>query len=155
MVSPFNSHLRGVYRLPLRATQGFLTSLLQLMDIPAEEPSLQHLLPPPAGPGVVIGRTASAGARHLVADATGLQVFGEGEWKVRQHGDGRRHTGRKLHVAVDEATHEIVATLATPNAVGDGEVLPALLDQVAEPIEQVSADGSYDARACHEAIAQC
>lgn len=104
---------------------------------------------------LAIGRTASAGARHLVADATGLQVFGEGEWKVRQHGDGRRHTGRKLHVAVDEATHEIVATLATPNAVGDGEVLPALLDQVAEPIEQVSADGSYDARACHEAIAQC
>ena len=37
----------------------------------------------------------------------------------------------------------------------DGEVLPELLAQVPEPLEQVSADGSYDTRACHAAIAQC
>ena len=44
---------------------------------------------------------------------------------------------------------EIVATLATTHTVGDGEVLPNLLDQVPEPIAQVSADGSYDSRTWH------
>lgn len=146
--------LKAVYRLPLRATQGFLTSLLQLMDIPLRSPHYSTWCRRQQALEVAIGRPASAGARHLVVDATGLKVFGEGEWKVRQHGYGRRRTWRKLHVAVDEATHEIVATLATTNAVGDGAVLPELLEQVAEPIEQVLADGSYDTRACHEAIAQ-
>jgi hypothetical protein len=66
----------------------------------------------------------------------------------------KRRTWRKLHVAVDESTQEIVAALATTHAVGDSEVLPGLLDQVPEPIDQVSADGSYDSRDCHKAIAQ-
>lgn len=73
---------------------------------------------------------------------------------MRQHGYSKRRTWRKLHVAVDEAIQEIVATLATTNAMGDSEVLPNLLDQVPEPIAQVSADGSYDSRACHEAIVE-
>jgi hypothetical protein len=28
----------------------------------------------------------------VVADSTGLKVFGEGEWQVRQHGAGKRRT---------------------------------------------------------------
>ncbi|MRE66012.1 IS5/IS1182 family transposase, partial [Klebsiella quasipneumoniae] len=27
---------------------------------------------------------------HLVIDSTGLKVFGEGEWKVKKHGQERR-----------------------------------------------------------------
>lgn len=146
--------LKAVYRLPLRATQGFLTSLLQLMQVPLTTPHYSTCCRRQAMLDVSIPRTVSAGARHLVVDSTGLKVFGEGEWKVRQHGYSKRRTWRKLHVAIDEATQEIVATLATTNAVGDGEVLPELLAQVPEPLEQVSADGSYDTRACHAAIAQ-
>ncbi|EGU29506.1 hypothetical protein VIBRN418_14831 [Vibrio sp. N418] len=30
--------------------------------------------------------------QHLAIDATGLKVYGEGEWKVKKHGtDGKRH----------------------------------------------------------------
>jgi IS5 family transposase len=146
--------LKAVYGLPLRATQGFLSSLLGLVQVPLTSPHYSTCCRRQARLEVMISRTVSAGARHLVVDSTGLKVFGEGEWKVRQHGYSKRRTWRKLHVAVDEATHEIVATLATTNAVGDGEVLPELLDQLPEPIEQVSADGAYDTRACHETIAQ-
>ena len=146
--------LKGVYGLPLRATQGLLTALLQLMHVPLSSPHYSTCSRRQQTLAVAIPRTASAEARHLVVDTTGLKVFGEGEWKVRQHGYSKRRTWRKLHVAVDEATQEIVATLTTTNAVGDGEGLPRLLDQVAGPIEQVSADGSYDTRLCHEAIAQ-
>ncbi|KAF1010945.1 MAG: hypothetical protein E5299_01529 [Burkholderia gladioli] len=33
---------------------------------------------------------------HLVVDSTGLKVYGEGEWKVRQHGYSQRRTWRKV-----------------------------------------------------------
>ncbi|MBL4557801.1 MAG: transposase [Rhodobacteraceae bacterium] len=38
---------------------------------------------------------------HLAVDATGLKVYGEGEWKVRVHGKDKRRVWRKLHLAVD------------------------------------------------------
>jgi len=28
----------------------------------------------------------------VVVDSTGLKIFGEGEWKVREHGVGKRRT---------------------------------------------------------------
>ncbi|KAF1004602.1 MAG: hypothetical protein E5299_02359 [Burkholderia gladioli] len=33
---------------------------------------------------------------HLVVDSTGLKVYGEGEWKVRQHGYSKWRTWRKV-----------------------------------------------------------
>ena len=36
-------------------------------------------------------------ATHLVVDATGLKVFGEGEWKQRKHCKSQRRIGCKLH----------------------------------------------------------
>jgi len=44
---------------------------------------------------------------HVVVDSTGLKVFGEGEWKVRQHGYSKRRTWRKLHLAIDASNQEI------------------------------------------------
>ena len=46
-------------------------------------------------------------ALHLVIDASGLKIFGEGEWQVRQHGRIKHRTWRKLHLGVDERTGEI------------------------------------------------
>jgi hypothetical protein len=54
---------------------------------------------------------------------TGVNVYGEGEWKVRQHAVGKRRTWRKLHFGVDEATLEIVIVVASANDVSDAEAL--------------------------------
>uniref|UniRef100_UPI00399991D5 transposase n=1 Tax=Shewanella indica TaxID=768528 RepID=UPI00399991D5 len=54
-------------------------------------------------------RNPSRGAvAHVVVDATGLKVYGEGEWKMRKHGKEKRRVWRKLHLAIDAATHEII-----------------------------------------------
>lgn len=45
----------------------------------------------------------------LVINSTDLKVFGEGEWKVSKHGHDKRRVWRKLHLAVDPVTHDIVA----------------------------------------------
>jgi IS5 family transposase len=91
-------------------------------------------------------------ARPVVIDSTGVKVDGEGEWKTRQHGVAKRRTWRKLHLALDEATGEILAVVASGNDTADCEVLSRLLEQIEDDIEQVSADGAYDTHACHNAI---
>jgi hypothetical protein len=81
-----------------------------------------------------------------------VKVYGEGEWKTRQQGVSKRRTWRKLHLGVDEATGEIVAMVVTTNDVGDGQVLPDLLEQIADELVQVSTDGAYDHRHCYDEI---
>jgi len=91
-------------------------------------------------------------SRHVVIDSTGLKIFGEGEWKVRQHGYDKRRTWRKLHLGIDESTQEIVASTVTTNDIKDSQVLGELLEQVDESIDQVSADSAYDSFECYQQI---
>ena len=51
-------------------------------------------------------------------DSTGLKLFGQGEWQEAKHGQARRSC-RKLHLALDTDTGEIVASLLTGNDVDD------------------------------------
>ncbi|MCA3916452.1 IS5 family transposase, partial [Vibrio vulnificus] len=75
------------------------------------------------------------------------------EWKVKKHGtDGKRRVWRKLHLAVDTGTHEIVAAELSLSNVTDAEVLPNLLKQTRRRIIEISGDGAYDTRDCYEAI---
>ena len=60
----------------------------------------------------------------------------------------RRRVWRKLHLAADTDTHEIIAAELTLSGVTDAEVLPNLLKQTHE----ISGDGAYDTRECHRAI---
>ena len=94
----------------------------------------------------------TGGKRHVVVDSTGVKVYGEGEWKTRQHGISKRRTWRKLHLAVDEATGEILASAVTDNSCHDGEMLGGLLDDIKDPISQVDADGAYDTGYCYDFI---
>jgi hypothetical protein len=93
-------------------------------------------------------------SRHLAVDSTGVKVHGEAEWKVRQHGVGKRRTWRKPHYCTDEATLEFVSVVANTNDVSDAEALPDLLQDVPGGIEQVSADGAYDQRKCYDTLNQ-
>ena len=99
-------------------------------------------------------KTKTRGAiEHLAIDSTGLKVYGEGEWKVKKHGtDGKRRVWRKLHIAVDTHSHEIIAAELSLSGVTDAEVMPNLLKQTHRKIRNISGDGAYDTKACHEAV---
>lgn len=147
--------LREIYHLPLRATQGFIGSVLQLMGLGhLPVPDYSTLCRRAQRLQVPLDSVSGKGAVHLVVDSTGCKVFGEGEWKVRQHGYGKRRTWRKLHLGVNESDGEIKAALFTTNSMSDSEALPGILEQVEEPIEQLSGDGGYDKRSCYRAVAQ-
>ena len=107
--------LKAVYRLPYRQTVGFGQSVMDLL-----------------------------GAGVRVPDYTGLKVYGEGEWKVRQHSYSKRRTWRKLHLSVDEHSQEIQALVLSEAEVDDAAAGQQLLRDTPGEIEQLSGDGSYD-----------
>jgi len=93
--------------------------------------------------------------RHIVIDATGLRVYGAGEWYVHKHRGGRRRIWRTLHLGVDEHTKEIVAVESTASHVHDSLMLPSLLMQIPGRVYQVFGDGAYHTKVCYESIGQC
>jgi IS5 family transposase len=144
--------LQEIYHLGLRQTEGLMESIGELLHLEVAIPDYTTLSRRRATLEIVLPRTRSLEALHVVVDSTGVKVFGEGEWKVRQHGYTYRRTWRKVHVGVDEASGEIVAAVVTTNNYSDSQLLPDLLAQVDEPLRQVSGDGGYDKRNCYEAI---
>jgi IS5 family transposase len=144
--------LQEVYHLGVRQTEGLLESLGELLCLDVAIPSYSTLSRRRAALEIVLPRTRRKEALHVVVDSTGVKVFGEGEWKVRQHGYTYRRTWRKVHLGIDEASGEIVAAVVTTNNYSDSQLLPDLLEQVEEEIAQVSGDGGYDRRSCYEAI---
>lgn len=86
---------------------------------------------------------------HLVIYATGLKVYGEGEWKIRKHGKEKQRVWYKLHLAVDATIHAVIAAEVSLERVADNEVLPMLPNPLRRKIKQVSADSAYDTKACH------
>ena len=136
--------LKAVFKLPLRGTQGLVASLIALLGLPIQAANYTTVCRRQKKLLVPLQNKKLQSILHAVFDSTGLKIFGEGEWKVRQHGYSKRRTWRKLHLGVDEATGEIVARVMTTNDVGDGEILSDLLEQIEAPLSQVSADGAYD-----------
>jgi len=144
--------LEEVYGLPLRATEGLMHSLLHLLGVELSVPCYTTLCRRRRSLEVELPRLRKSEPLHIVVDSTGIKLYGEGEWKVRQHGYTRRRTWRKLHLGVDEATLEFVAVVVTTNDFKDSQILPGLLAQVEGEISQVSADGAYDSRNCYDAL---
>lgn len=46
---------------------------------------------------------------HVLIDSTGLQVYGAGQWLEEKHGARSRRSSRKLHLALDADSGEIIA----------------------------------------------
>ena len=145
-----------MFGLSLRQTVGFVESLFCLAGLDWAVPDYSTLSRRQGQLTVVIPARASASGLALLVDSTGVKVSGEGEWKTRQYGATYRRRWLKVHLEVDTQTLEIRAIGVTNNSVGDASILPELLDQLPgeERLVSVCADGAYDTRNCHEAIAQ-
>lgn len=144
--------LRAVYHLPLRATQGLAASVIQLLQLTVKVPHYSTLSRRAAHLKVPLPSSKPGAGLHLVVDATGMKIYGEGEWRVRQHGWSKRRAWKKLHLGVDEQSGIVMACEMSLRRKTDGRVLPCLLRQVEGAIRQVSADGAYDSQECYRAI---
>jgi hypothetical protein len=139
--------LKSIYGLAGRQCQGFVESIFELMGIDLFVPDHSTLSRRLGNLSIDLPVLPKAEAKHVVVDSTGVKVYGEGEWKTRQHGISKRRTWRKLHLGIDEQTGEILAAFVTTNDISDGQVLPELLNQIEGDIEQVSGDGATNGNA--------
>jgi len=132
---------------------------------------------------VQIPYRAASGPLHLLVDSTGIKFSGEGEWPIAGKtvprtvfwpgsypqtrgqppqgapscatGSSSHGVRRKIHIGIDADMLEVRAVEMTSNRIGDAPVLPDLLAQIPaeEQIGSVTADGIYDTKGCHTAIA--
>jgi len=148
--------LRLAFGRPWRQTEGLLRSLATLLGLGIGVPD--HTTFSRRSPGLALaGALAQAqrtGPVHVVIDATGLKIHGAGEWLAETHGKRGRRTWRKLHLAVDADTGEILASELTTSEEGDASQISSLLEQITGPIASVIADGAYDGEPTYRAVAE-
>lgn len=146
--------LRELFRLPYRQTEGLARSLAELMGAEIPIPDYTSLAKRAAKLDVGLDAAPRTGPIDVVVDSTGLKVYGEGEWKTRVHGKSKRRTWRKLHLAVNPATREIVAEVLTGNDGHDADQVAELLDETDAPINSFRGDGGYDKWKVYDALAE-
>lgn len=142
--------LRAVFSLPLRATEGLGRSLVKLLGAALPVPDYTTLSKRGKDLVVTLPQRRLGEPLHILVDSTGLKVFGEGEWKVRQHGVSKRRVWRKLHLGVNAVTQDVEAVLLTGAGSDDGEAGSAMLQTVQPPIQRVTGDGAYDKRTFYD-----
>jgi hypothetical protein len=144
--------LRLLLRLPLRQTEGFLHSILSLVDLSL--PCPDHTTLSRRNATVAIRRQidrAPDGAISLIVDSSGLKVCGQGEWRSQKHGEKPHKRWKKLHIGVD-AQGQIVASTVTESHEQDPSQVPALLAQVYHRIDRFVGDGIFDQTPVHTAV---
>ncbi len=144
--------LRLVFHIALRQAEAFAGSVLRLLGLDLCVPDHTTLSRRSGEFARRRPHVTSHGARHLIIDSTGLKLFGQGEWDEERHGRARR-SWRKLHLAVDADTGEIVANVLTDNGADDAGQVPSLLEQVEGEIASFTADGAYDGEPVYQAMA--
>jgi hypothetical protein len=137
-------------------TGHLLRSLATLLDLSIGIPD--HTTFSRRSPGLALASALAQAQRtgpvHVVIDATGLKVYGAGAWLAERHGERGRRTWRKLHLAVDPASGEILASELTTTEEGDAARLGPLLEQITGAIASVTADGAYDGEPVYRAVAE-
>lgn len=109
--------LRLAFQLPLRLAEGFVRSVLSLIELGLEAAGHKKLARPGRCVGLGLQRLPASGPIHLVVDSGGLSIVGEGEWAAATHGGFGRRGWRKLHLGVDGSGF-IVAAELTSGGVG-------------------------------------
>jgi len=136
--------LKQVFHLKLRQTEGFVSSLFEVMNIGKKAPDYSTLSRRAGSLQIELKATKRKGNIDIIVDSTGLKVYGEGEWKVRRYGWSKHRTWRKLHIGINGETQEIIAEELTENSKSDAEVTGDLLNEVEYQINSFTGDGAYD-----------
>ena len=140
--------VRAVYHLPLRQAEGFLRSIVRLLRIDLPIPDHTTL----SRRGRALGKLEldarrGNGSLHIAVDSTGLRVHSGQRWTPP-----KQRAWRKLHLAVDRDSGEILAVELSSRKTHDSTRVPKLLKQTSGRLRSVCADGSYDTAAVYEAL---
>lgn len=139
--------VRKVYHLALRQTQGLVQSIIQILKLEMDAPDYTVICRRSKTlkiSSMLTKRIGKGEHLHIVLDSTGLKVYGEGEWKVRQHGYSKHRTWRKIHIAVNPLDGMIHSSEMTTNAIDDAAMTEPVLKKIKGIVKKFGGDGAYD-----------
>lgn len=140
--------LSMVFHLPSRQTEGFMRSLFDLLNLANDVPDHTTICRRKAKLGKK-SLTAGQGTKpvHILIDSSGLKVH---VGQLRSPPKNRDY--RKLHLAVDETSGEVLACDLTSKVARDAARVPSLVGSVGRPIASARADSAYDKRVVYDAL---
>ncbi|MFT4541595.1 MAG: hypothetical protein ACI835_004056 [Planctomycetota bacterium] len=142
--------LRLVFRLPLRQAEGFLRSLLDMMDLSLEAPDHTTISRRSKELSVKLEPVTSKRGVHLIVDSTGLSMMGEGEWAAAKYGKRGKRGWRKLHIGVD-CRGQIHAQVLTDSTADDASTGLKIIKRTKGKLSSVTDDAAYDTVAIYDA----
>ena len=142
--------LRLIFHLPLRQTEGFLTSIFGMLGLDLSAPDHTTLSRRGQHLDLTLRRAPAGVGLHLIVDSTGLSIVGEGEWAAVKHGGRGRRGWKKLHLGVDRSG-VIVARALTEASVDDATTGITLIEAVDGALGRVTADAASDTVGFYEA----
>lgn len=148
--------VKYVYHLCFRQTEGFMKDVKGLMNLGCDIPDYSTICKRQKDLDVEILKKCKSNRKklYLSIDSSGLKVFGEGEWKVRQHGYSKKRTWKKLHIGLGVLSgnkKRIEVGELTESKSSDIKELVPLLDKVDGEIGKILLDGAYDAASSYAA----
>jgi len=151
--------MREFYQLAYRQTEGFIESVFQSMQLDMSIPDYTTISRRAAKLDVSIRNKIAIRQRKeaivVAVDSTGLSLYTQTEWNRMKHCKNKiasYEKWRKLHVAINVQTGEILESKYTKSTANDGPELPSILDSIDEEISAVCGDMAYDTVNCREAI---
>lgn len=152
--------IREYYKLAYRQTQGFIESILHYMGIDLAVPDYTTMSRRCSGLQVSLRNKLLLSKKSsepliIAVDSTGLSLYSGTEWNRIKHKKDK--TGpftkwRKLHIAIDVATGEILSSSYGKSTANDCEAMPGLLEVIEHDISAVCGDMAYDKINCRKAI---
>ena len=155
--SPFYSEIaietiniiRLVFKLPLRQTEGFVHSIINMMKLNLAIPNFTtisrriktlkvQLRVPKAKDGVMI-----------IIDSSGLAVYGADEWHKTNNGKIKFKGYRKINIAINENQEIIACELTTKHGDDIAQVKKMIRKN---KFKTFIADGNYDSRSIYSII---
>ena len=151
--------MREFYQLPYRQTEGFVESVFKTMKLELEIPDYTTISRRASKLKISLHRKTLVKQQReaivVAVDSTGLSLYTHTEWNRKKHQANQMpgyEKWRKLHVAINIKTGEILDSKYTKSTANDGPELPSMLDSIKEPISAVCGDMAYDTVNCREAI---
>jgi len=137
-----------VFHLTVRQTEGFLGSLFALLGVDCRAPDHTTISRRARKLGKLpVCSVAGNKPVHILVDSTGLKIH---VGNLRKPPKDRNW--RKLHLAVNALTGDVIACDLTGKSARDASRVPAWLKQIDRPLASVSADAAYDKTAVYEAV---
>jgi DDE family transposase len=144
--------IRYLLKYPYRQLQGFLEDYINYKKINLPIPDFTTLSRRMSKLSLEIrdhrSKSNTTDPIEIAIDSTGINIYHTGGGHSKDNLETRKFKHleqvRKLHVALNPETKEVLAMQMTEGHIADGDVIPNLLNDIPDYIEKLYADGAYD-----------